>query len=814
MEAISERQLRVLLIGNGGREHALAWKLSQSSLVEVIYVAPGNGGTAQGLRHVENCPQLQVGDFPGLVDFAQKNNINLVIPGPEQPLVDGVVDFFHSRLPNVRIFGPRKQAALLEGSKTFAKDFMQRHGIPTARYRTFRDLEQAQNYVANADHETVLKATGLAAGKGVILPQSIEEAKAALEEMMLHKAFGSAGDEVVIEERLIGQEISILSFCDGYSIKSLPPAQDHKQINDGDQGPNTGGMGCYGPASVATPEIIEEIHRQVLQPTLDGMRKERCPFVGLLFTGFMLTAQGPRVLEYNVRFGDPETQTLLPLMSGDLAEVILACTDGYLDFVDIPVKAESATTVIAAAGGYPGSYGKGDSMSVPSFSSLPPNGHIFHAGTSLSSGDLKTAGGRVIASTYTAPSLEESVSGAYEIMKSIQFSKMHYRKDIAHRALSKSSSHAENNKAAAEMTYASAGVSIAAGNTLVERIRPLVLSTARSGSPANIGGFGGSFNLSEAGYEHVPTMVTGTDGVGTKLMIAHAIGKHDTIGIDLVAMNVNDIVVCGAEPLYLTDVYSCNKLDVDTAVDVVRGICQGCIQAGCALLGGETAEMGSMFKEGEYDVTATATGAIPHGQAILPQKETMKEGDVLLGLASSGCHSNGFSLIRKIIQANGLTFTHPAPWTTTEGTDSVSVGEALLTPTRIYVKSLLPLIRQDGGIIKGMAHITGGGLIENVPRMLPKHLSATFNASTWPVPSVLKWLKKAGNVSDQEFATVFNAGLGMVLVVGPGEVERATAALKGAGETVYVVGSLKKRRAENEGEGEASCTVTDMEGWH
>ena len=796
--------LRILLVGNGGREHALAWKLSQSPRVEEIHVAPGNGGTASGLSKVHNQSELQVGDFPALVKFASANSINLVIPGPEQPLVDGIVDYFKTNLPGVRIFGPGKDAAQLEGSKAFAKDFMSRHHIPTAEYRNFTELEKALEYVDQVDHDIVIKATGLAAGKGVILPESKDEAKTAVRQMMIDKEFGSAGDEIVIEERLVGQEISILSFCDGHTVRSLPPAQDHKRINDGDEGPNTGGMGCYGPAPVGTPEIIQEIQRTVIQPTIDGLRHEKHPFVGLLFTGFMITERGPKVLEYNVRFGDPETQTLLPLLDSDLADIIIACTDGYLDALDFEIRSGSSTTVIAAAGGYPGSYKKGESISIDDTGFDGEQTFVFHAGTSLSSGALKTSGGRVIAASCIATTLEQSVAGAYTAMKAISFQNMHYRKDIAHHALKNTSSLSDNSRQQNQaMTYASAGVSIAAGNTLVDRIKPLVAKTARPGAPALIGGFGGSFDLVEAGYEQSPTLVTGTDGVGTKLIIAHAMNKHDTIGIDLVAMNVNDIVVCGAEPLYLTDVYSCNRLDVDVAVEVVKGVCAGCVESGCALLGGETAEMGNMFSPGEYDVTATTTGAIAKGQNILPDKGAMQEGDVLLGLASSGCHSNGFSLIRKILQRKGLTFQDPAPWSKAD--TNITVGGDLLTPTRIYVKPLLQIIKAD--LVKGMAHITGGGLIENIPRMLPKHLAAELDATTWPVPPVFKWLKAAGNVSEDEFARVFNTGLGMVLVVSKEHVEDATRILEDAGETIYRVGQLRAREKEE------GCIIRHSDCW-
>lgn len=350
------------------------------------------------------------------------------------------------------------------------------------------------------------------------------------------------------------------------------------------------------------------------------------------------------------------------------------------------------------------------------------------------------------------------------------------------------------------MTYAGAGVSISAGNELVDRIKALAKSTTRPGASGDLGGFGAVFDLAEAGYKEVPLLVTGTDGVGTKLQIAQAINKHDTVGIDLVAMNANDLIVQGAEPLYFTDVFSCSKLDVSIAEAVIKGICDGCKNAGCALVGGETAEMSGFFLAGLYDVVGACTGAIIRDKKLLPQKDAMKEGDVLLGLASNGCHSNGFSLIRKIIEKAHLEYSDPAPWDREK-----TVGQSLLTPTRIYVKPLLKLVQKD--LVKGMAHITGGGLWENVPRMLPKSLAAELDAALWECPDVLKWLKQAGHVNDHEFARTFNTGLGMILVVDSSLADEAKRQLSESGETVFQTGHLVRRRDEG-------CVVQNMENWN
>ncbi|RVX69409.1 hypothetical protein B0A52_06472 [Exophiala mesophila] len=791
---MSER-LRILVIGSGGREHALAWRLAKSPSVDVVHVAPGNGGTeSDNILNVD----ISVDDFPGLVAHAKKHGLNLVVVGPEAPLVAGIEGFF--RAAGIRLFGPSKTAAQMEGSKAFSKDFMQRHGIPTAAFRNFDDYEQARQYLDSVNHDVVIKADGLAAGKGVILPTSKKEAHDALKQIMVAKEFGSAGSQVVIEELLEGEELSVLTFSDGYTIRSLPPAQDHKRVFDGDQGPNTGGMGCYAPTLVASKELIAQVDRDIVQPTIDCMRREGMPFVGLLFTGLMITKNGPKVLEYNVRGGDPETQTLLPLLSEDtdLAKVMLACTEHWLDGVDLKIEPKFAATVVACAEGYPGSYAKNRSIAL---GDVPKDTFVFHAGTKKDKSTVYTTGGRVIASTSTAETLENAVEKAYKGMATIQFQGMHFRKDIAHRAFKRKA--AGNDAEEAGMTYASAGVSIDAGNSLVSRIKPAVKATSRPGADALIGGFGGGFDLRRAGYhEKSPMLVGAIDGVGTKLKVALATNVHDTVGIDLVAMNVNDLVVQGAEPLMFLDCYTCSILDVDIASAFIRGVCEGCKISNCALVGGETAEMPGLLAGTEYDAVGAAIGALDlgAGKRLLPDIESMVEGDVLLGLASNGLHSNGFSLVRRIVEKARLDYSNSAPWD-----PQSTVGKSLLTPTRIYVVPLLQAIKRD--LIKGMAHITGGGLTENVPRMLPDHLAAEIDVSKWDRPAVFKWLQKEGNVNSHEMSRTFNNGIGMVLVVSSvaaGEVQKV---LEAEGETVFKIGKLV-----NKGDGE-DVILNNLDTW-
>ncbi|KAF9502456.1 bifunctional purine ADE1 [Pleurotus eryngii] len=768
--------LRILLLGSGGREHALAWKLSQSPYVEKIFVCPGNGGTAN-LSKTMNLDHISAGDFAALIEFSVRHQIALVVPGPEQLLVDGVET--HFRKVGIPVFGPNCLAARMEGSKAFSKDFMERHSIPTANFEVFasHQIEQAIAYVKSCNHKVVLKASGLAGGKGVLLPNSVGEAISGLQEIMVDSAFGSAGDLVVVEERLEGPELSVLAITDGYTIVPLPAAQDHKRIGEGDTGLNTGGMGAYSPAPVATPVVMEEIMSKALKPTIDGMRKEGFPFVGVLFTGFMLTASGPKVLEYNVRFGDPETEAILLLLSEDvdLSSVFMACVEHRLDSVTLTFKPGFAVSVILASQGYPGGYEKGKTIEIAPIQS--PDVVVFHAGTTIAGDKLVTSGGRVIAVSAYSPTLQGALDAAYAGVEAVSFEGKTYRRDIAHSALSAAS----GSKPPTALTYAAAGVSVDAGNSLVEQIKPFVRSTRRTGADAELGGFGGVFDLKATGFRD-PVLVSGTDGVGTKLRVALEADFHDSVGIDLVAMSVNDLLVQGAEPLYFLDYYACSKLRVDVAARVIQGIANGCLQAGCALIGGETAEMPGMYAADDYDLAGFAVGAVERDE-ILPSTN-IAPGDVVLGISSSGVHSNGFSLVRKIVGLSGVTYSSLCPWDST-----TTLGLALLEPTRIYIKQVLPAVRSR--LIKGMSHITGGGFIENIPRVLPKGLGCYIDASTWELPPVFRFLMKHGAVEPLEMARTFNNGLGLIVIVAPNDVDAAIRILQANGDAqVYEVGEV------------------------
>ncbi|CAM9817185.1 unnamed protein product [Pylaiella littoralis] len=1029
----------VLVIGSGGREHAIALKLIDSPRVSHVYVSPGNGGTGSG-RHagmsnvdISSSSSFTSGSGPhaALVEFVKSKGVSLVAVGPEVPLVEGVADAL--KAAGVPCFGPSAAASRLEASKAYSKDFMARNGLRTARYACFTEFEAAREHVMGVDYRVVVKASGLAAGKGVLIPETKEEAVAALEAVMVKKEFGDAGEEVVVEEFLEGEEVSILAICDGKTAVCMPGAQDHKRALDGDGGLNTGGMGAYAPAPCLTPRLAREC-AQICQSTVTAMAAEGIPFVGVLFAGFMLTKDdGPVVLEFNVRMGDPETQVLLPLMESDLYEVMLACTEGRL--ADTPVSftpGAAAATVVLAADGYPGKYPKGMPISGLEDAAAVPGVTVYHAGTKAAAaagteisvgtggdGGVVSSGGRVLAVTGMGATFAEALDAAYRGVGVVKFSPCHYRKDIGYRAKAaplrvgvlasgrgtalqavidscearaaaaaaegsqggKGGINAEvvlvvsNKKEAAVrerakkhgiaemfvsskgreredfdeevtraledagvqlvlcvgymrilspgfcrtwagrclnvhpsllpdfaggmdlqvheaviaagktrsgctvhqvteevdsgpivvqeevdvvegetaeslkakvqakegpaflramaffmegrggaalppppgssstsapasggMSYKDAGVDIDAGNSLVERIKPACKSTRRAGCDGDLGGFGGLFDLAAAGYEGKDTILVGaTDGVGTKLKVAQIAGDHSGVGIDLVAMCVNDLVVAGAEPLFFLDYYATGKLSVSEAAAVIEGIAEGCRQSNCGLIGGETAEMPSMYPPGEYDLAGFSVGAVSRGK-VLPVE--VEPGDVILGLPSSGVHSNGFSLVRRIVELKGLSYGDPAPFNRGGGR---TLAQELLVPTRIYVRALLPLLR--AGVAKALAHITGGGLSENIPRVLGADVAVRLRAggaaaaaaaaasgdgsgaSVWDLPEIFQWLSAAGGLSQEELLRTLNCGVGMVVVVAPDAAEEARRLLREAGEEVVLEMGVVEERA-------------------
>jgi phosphoribosylamine--glycine ligase len=416
--------MKVLIVGSGGREHAIAWKVAQSPKVDKIYCAPGNAG----IEEYAECVDIKVMDFEALAAFAKEKEIDLTVIGMDDPLVGGIVDFFE--VQGLRVFGPRKNAAILEGSKAFSKDLMKKYNIPTAAYENFSDAQEALAYLQTARFPIVLKADGLALGKGVLICNTLEEAQAGVQEIMTDKKFGSAGNCMVIEEFMTGREVSVLSFVDGKTIRTMTSAQDHKRAGDGDTGLNTGGMGTFSPSPFYTEEIDAFCQKYIYQPTVDAMAAEGREFKGIIFFGLMLTPDGPKVLEYNARFGDPETQVVLPRMKTDLVEVFEACIDGTLDQVDLVFEDNAAVCVVLASDGYPVSYEKGYPIRGLEQFKDRDGYYVFHAGTAKKGADIVTNGGRVLGVTATGSDLKEARKNAYEAVKWVDFDNKYYRNDI------------------------------------------------------------------------------------------------------------------------------------------------------------------------------------------------------------------------------------------------------------------------------------------------------------------------------------------------------------------------------------------------
>jgi phosphoribosylamine--glycine ligase/phosphoribosylaminoimidazole synthetase len=958
----------ILIIGSGGREHAIAWKVAQSPITDGLYALPGNPGIGQV---AENVSGIGVDDHDAIIRFCRDKEIGLVIVGPEAPLANGIADALSGA--GIRCFGPSQAAAQIESSKVFAKDFMARHGIPTAKYATFTELSDAVKYLDTVDYPIVIKASGLAAGKGVILPETLAEAQAALAEMIQGRVFGEAGSEVVIEERMRGPEVSLMAFTDGTTVVPMVAAQDHKRLLDGDNGPNTGGMGAYAPAPIFTAELLDETMKSVLRPAVDGLREEGYPFVGVLYAGLMLTPDGIRVLEFNCRFGDPETQAVLPLLETDLVEVANACVDGKLSDLGIRWKDGASVCVVLASQGYPEKPETGKPIR---FAPLPENAACFHAGTKVNAeGQVVTAGGRVLGLTCWGAELAEAVASAYGLVRQIRFDRMHCRSDIGWQALQTDAGtdirtnkrmaerqaeyrtsklvklpsddltykinglafqvhneigpgHAEKfyqrrlaelcrdaglavemekrvevwiaekmvgylkldlwveaslvvecksmfrplgnaeigqvltylaatgspvgmlynfgtvrvenrrilaprdvqewrkhlyrviirapgmnlppiggktdvppirfnvtdteskhfeipspagaairlsaARSAPASAYESSGVSIDAGNRAVDLMKDAVKATYTPSVLAGIGSFGGLFDASDLKQMAAPVLVASTDGVGTKVKLAAVTGRYRSLGHDIVNHCIDDILVQGARPLFFMDYFATSKLNPEQTAEVVTGIAEACRASGMALLGGETAEMPGVYTPGEFDIAGTIVGVLERDQ-ILPRMSELKAGDILIGIRSSGPHTNGYSLIRKVFADTPLDTVFPQL--------GIPLADTLLAPHRSYY----PLIYSLLSNLKALAHLTGGGFIENIPRILPDNLDAVIHIGSWPMPPLWDLIQQKGNIATEEMYRVFNMGIGIVAIV---DKSIAAEVQKQIPEETFIIGQL------------------------
>ncbi len=552
----------------------------------------------------------------------------------------------------------------------------------------------------------MVKLDGLAAGKGVTVPDTEAETIAAIR---------ATTEPFLLEERMTGPECSLIALCDGTTAVALPLAQDHKRIGEGDTGPNTGGMGAYAPAPV--PYEPTELVATFVQPILDHFAAAGTPYVGVLYAGLMLTADGPRLVEYNVRFGDPEAQAVLPLLDSDLAAIALAATQGRIADADVSIRPGAACTVVVAAAGYPADPRLGDTVTLPTDEQLD-GALLFPAGLR----DGRTSGGRVLAVTGLGADLAHAREQAYHAIEQVDFAGMQYRRDIGWRA-----------PGAVLTSYAAAGVDIAEGNRAVAEMRHAVERTHGAEVVRGVGSFGGAFSAKAIAAMDDPVLVASTDGVGTKVELAARLGRVRGLGHDIVNHCVGDVFVQSARPLFFLDYIAASKLDADLVAEIVSGMAEACAAAGCTLLGGETAEMPGVYTDGSFDIAGTLVG-VAERDALLP-RDDVAAGDVLIGVASSGPHTNGYSLLRRLFAWMPMDVT-PA------GLDR-PLGDALLEPHRNYLPVLEAVVAT--GAVKALAHITGGGLVENVPRVLPSDVDAVIRLGSWPRPAAVPSRPRAGD---------------------------------------------------------------------
>ncbi|KAH8263234.1 hypothetical protein KR044_006258 [Drosophila immigrans] len=744
---------RVLVIGGGGREHAICWKLNQSPQVAEIYALPGSFGISQ-LSKCQNvgADVLDAKDFEAIAKWCKLNKISLVSVGPEEPLGLGLGDVL--RQAGIACFGPGKQGAQIEADKKWSKDFMLRHGIPTARYESFTDPNKAKKFIRSAPYAAlVVKAAGLAAGKGVVVAANVDEACQAVDEILGNLKYGQAGSTVVVEELLEGEEVSLLAFTDGNTVQAMLPAQDHKRIGTGDLGPNTGGMGAYCPCPLISKQALELVQVAVLERAIKGLAQERIPYQGVLYAGLMLTRDGPRVLEFNCRCGDPETEVILPLLESDLFEVMQACCNGSLDKITLQWRNNmSAVGVVVASAGYPETSTKGCLIKgLPAVSG--DDELVLHSALALNAeGEPVTNGGRVLIAIALDASLREAAARATKMAAEITFvgAPAQYRTDIAQKAFKMTP--------APSLSYKDSGVDIDAGDALVQRIKPLSRGTQRPGVLGGLGGFGGLFRIKDLSYTQ-PIVVEATQGVGAKIKLALDHKLYDHIGYDLFAMAANDLLELGAEPVAFLDYIACGKLQVPLAAQLVKGIADGCRDARCALVGGETAEMPSLYAAGQYDMAGYCVGLVEESR-LLPRFDLYQPGDLLVGLPSSGLHCAGFNELLTQLLAAGVDLKECCA--VAGGDHGLSLAQVLGTPSQLYVQQLLPHLQ--AGHVKAVAHISHG-LLHDVARLLPQDYEVVLDFGAVPVPEIFGWLAGRLQLSAATLLEQHNCGIGMVLVL-------------------------------------------------
>jgi len=754
--------MNVLVVGSGGREHALVWKIAQSKKVKKLFCAPGNAGTDELAENVD----IAATDIKSLLHFAKDKKIDLTVVGPEDPLVLGISDLFQKN--HLKIIGPSKKAARIEGSKIFAKRLMTKYGIPTARFAEFNDVNKAKEYIKNQKFPLVIKASGPCLGKGVFICANLKEGEGALKRIMIEQIFGKAGDTVVIEEYLTGQELSFVVATDGKDFVSLLPSQDHKQIYDGDKGPNTGGIGAYAPVPFVHKELISRLEKEIVRPTIDALAKEGSVYRGILYPGLILTDEGPKVLEFNCRMGDPETQPVLLLLGSDIISIFEAVNEGKVKTLRLKWKKGSAVCLVLTSGGYPGTYEKG--KVIRGLEKLRGLGDIFafHSGTKLNGKKIVTNGGRVLGITGIGKDLSSSIKKVYNGIgkDGIHFQNMHYRKDIGQKGLKQT-----------KITYSQVGDDYDTKDPVLRLYQNAARETTKQLTRNGFKEIEETRGASAFVWEQDDCyMATVLECLGTKNLVADAMRKitnktyYDVIAHDTVATFINDLSTVGAKPLVVQAYWAIQDnswlQDLKRMTDFINGWKNACIYAGATWGGGETPTLKGIVESETADLAGSVVGIIKPKKRLITENK-LKTGDRILLLKSNGLNANGISLARAIVKKlpNGYS---------TKLSSGKMYGEEILRKSNIYATLTQDLLNNNIDI-HYIVNITGHGLRKI---MRARQEFSYIIEQIYEPLEVFRFIQKNANLSDYEMYQTYNMGMDYAIFLAQKDVEKAQQIIK------------------------------------
>ncbi len=764
--------MKVLVIGSGAREHALVWKIAKSKKVDKIYCAPGNPGTSKLAENIN----LKVSDLTGLMQFSKKNEIDLTVVGPENSLIGGIVDLFTKN--ELTIIGPDKKAAQIEGSKVFAKKLLLKYKIPTAEFAVFDDYKYALQFLKTHKYPLVLKADGQCTGKGVAVCQSKDEAFRFLKLLMIDKVFGISGNQVIVEECLTGPEVSFMVATDGSNYVSFLPSQDHKRVLNDDKGPNTGGMGAYAPVPFISNKLIKTIEKDIVGPTIKAMALEGCLFKGILYPGIIITKDGPKVLEFNCRFGDPETQPLMMLLKTDLIDIFEAIVKKKVKNLQLDWYKGSAACIVLTSKGYPGKYVKGEDIIGLDKLIKKKNTIAFHSGTKEDKGKIITSGGRIMGITARGDNLRSALKSVYKNIgkNGVHFSGMHYREDIGKEGIKTANDLLLETIKGKKITYSQVGDNYETKDPVLRLIQKAAGETAKELEKSGYKGLnetrGSSAFVWKQGDYYMATVL---ECLGTKNLVADEMRKitgktyYNSIAQDTVATFINDLSTVGAKPLVVEAYWAIEDNawfnDAKLMTDFITGWKNACIMAGAAWGGGETPTLKGIINSGTIDLAGSVVGIIKPKKRLITD-DKLQNGDRILLLKSNGPNANGISLARKIAKKLKKGYRTKLP-------SGEFYGEAILKPTNIYSRLIQDLL--DEIEIHYIVNITGHGLRK---LMRARQNYSYILEKIFEPQEVFRFIQKLAGLSDYEMYQTYNMGMDYGIFLSSQDVGKAQTIIK------------------------------------